>query len=160
MSGNNSALLISGLVVGGFGLLVLIIGAILMATAKDCNTADEACNGVKNRKKAGIGMVVMGCVLGVIGAVLLILKYRGKTISSNVTSPIHDPVPSNYEFPSVPEPKEANKLRAAFKDTYNLSPKEKKECFPLCINYPCDNTLLGACNIRADCNRDCSKLFS
>lgn len=71
-----SGLLISGFVVGGFGLLVLIIGAILMATAKACTAADEACNSSKNRKKAGIGMVVMGCVLGVVGGVLLFLEYR------------------------------------------------------------------------------------
>jgi len=80
-----SALMIAGLAVGGFGLLILIIGSILLATAKVCSTADEACNSVKNRRKVGIGMVVMGCVLVVSGGIMLIYSYKNNTVAKNVT---------------------------------------------------------------------------
>lgn len=81
-------LFVAGLVIGGFGLLILIIGGILMATAKACTNADEECNSSRNRRRAGIGMVVMGCVLCAVGAVLLFLYSKPLLQNGNtVTAP-------------------------------------------------------------------------
>lgn len=162
-----SGLLISGLVVGGFGLLILIIGSILMATAKACTTADEACNSVKNRKKVGVGMAVMGCVLMVVGGVLLFLKYRHrdkKVIVSNSRDATQPPDVVN-------EVGKQSVARNKFNENYGFDPKKRDECdFRTgACSFPCikgerimssgDVVFFDDCSRQTECVRDCSSLF-
>lgn len=145
-----SGLLISGFVVGGFGLLVLIIGAILMATAKACTAADEACNSSKNRKKAGIGMVVMGCVLGVVGGVLLFLAYRKSISNGQDTTSSPPPLPERNT--SLQSPRKVFKFAWGFE-----APESKEQCKPECEKIP--PGVLGDLTNRTSCVMNCNNLF-
>lgn len=73
---------IAGIVVGSIGLLILLIGIALIASgSKPCEFVDEACDAAKNRKKAGIGMVVVGIVMVIIGVIILIVEYRKESLN-------------------------------------------------------------------------------